>query len=103
MKEKAEKVIFRREYDQYRKAWSYLAVFPEDPANPGNICAVPFHFVKELNDTMTAIFEPFCEVCWDYYYRCTKIIHKTDPVIPDLLSAISRRYNTAFRVCEKIM
>lgn len=103
MKEKAEKVIFRREYDQYRKEWSYLAIFPEDPANPGRYAGIPFHFIKEWNGKLTAIFEASCEVSWDYYYKCTKIIHKNDPVIPDLLSAISRFYNTAFRVCEKIM
>ena len=99
---KTEKVIFRREYDQYRKQETYLAVFPENPANPGRYAAVPFRFVKELCGQLTAIFEPFCEVSHGYYYKGTKIVHKTDPLIPELLSAISRYCNTSFQVCEKI-
>ena len=103
MKEKAEKVIFRREYDQYRKEWSYLAVFPEEIDWRGYITALPFRFVEEWNGTKTAIFEAFCDVSRGFYYQNTKIVHKTDPIVPDLLSAITRYCSAAFRVCEKIM
>lgn len=98
-----EKVIFRREYDRYRKEWTFLAVFPETGANPGCYAAVPFRFLTELNGSRTTIFEAFCEIACDYYYQCTRIIHRTDPIIPELLSAISRYYSAAFQVCEKVM
>lgn len=98
-----EKVIFRREYDRYRKEWTFLAVFPGTGANPGCYAAVPFRFVKELCGKLTAIFEPFCEVSHGYYYKNTRIVHKTDPAVPELLEAISRYFGAAFQVCEKVM
>ena len=68
------KVIFRREYDKYRKAWGYLAAFPEASANPGTILCLPFHFLEDG----TTIFEPHTEVDYGYYYK-TKLVHaKTD-------------------------
>ena len=42
-----EKVIFRSEYDKENKRINYLAVFPDDPANPGMFAYVPFFFGGE--------------------------------------------------------
>ena len=64
------KVIFRREYDKYRKAWGYLAAFPEASANPGTILCLPFYFA----DSGRAIFAPHTEVNLNYYYN-RKLVH----------------------------
>lgn len=94
-----EKVIFRKEYDNYMKIWKYLAVFPEERGLFGRICAVPFYF----DGYWKAWFEPFCEMDCCYYYKSTKIIHKNDAIIPILLSALKERYEEEYRVMEKIM
>lgn len=93
-----EKVIFRREYDPYRKEWTFLAVFPEEEANRGRIAAVPFWF----DGHNIAWFEPFCEVDRMYYLNRTRIIHKKEAIVEKLLSAIENRYDQQFRVVEKI-
>ena len=101
----SEKVIFRREYDPYRKQDSFLAVYPDDPANPGCYAALPFYFCTDWTGNQYTIFEAHCEVSQGYYYNNTKIVHKRDPIIPDLLSAISRyevHPKMDFKVCEKI-
>ena len=92
-----EKVIFRREYNQYLGEMTYLAVFPQCPANCGHYSAVPFYFNGE-----SVCFEPFCEVSWDYYYKDTWIVHKNDSIIEKLLSAIENRYGEEYQVAEKI-
>lgn len=40
----AERVIFRTEKNPYVNGPSFLAVFPDDPANPGRVGCVSFHF-----------------------------------------------------------
>ena len=92
-----EKVIFRREYNPYMKQWQYLACFPEEQANPGRIAAVSFYF----DGHNKAHFEPFCEIDRLYYLK-TRIIHKKDTVISEVLSAIENYYDQKFRVMEKI-
>ena len=98
-----EKVIFRREYNPYRKEWSFLAVFPDETDWRGLISCVPFYFIDEWDGTQTTIFECSCDMDRPYYYNKTRIIHKKDAVVDKLLSAIEKRYNQQFRVVEKIM
>ena len=92
-----ERVIFRREYNPYTKEWGFLAAFPDDECNRGMIAVEPFGFNREGN----AVFEPYTEVSLSYYYG-KKIVRRKDPVIGKLRKAIEGRYNTTFRVCEKI-
>lgn len=93
-----EKVIFRREYNKYTKEWGYLAIFPDDPANPGRYSAVPF---KEDGYGKWS-FEPVCEI--DYNYMLSqKIIHKKDGIIPILVKALENRYGGKYEAYEKIM
>lgn len=87
MAKQTERIIFRREYDPYMKMWKYLAVFPDDPASYGRINATPFY---KNGDNWW--FEPYTEVSVRYYYDSTKIIHRKDPVISDLLKVIENHY-----------
>ena len=98
---KKEKVIFRREYDPYRKEWSFLAIFPETEANPGNVAFLPFWFIEHMNYSET-VYGVFDEMDIWYMYKC-KIVHKNDEIIPRLLSAIESYYDQQFQVVEKIM
>ena len=93
-----EKVIFRQEYDKYTKEWGYLAIFPDDPALPGRVAAVPF---KKISSDYW-VFEGYGEI--DYFYMLNqKIIHKNDEVIPELVEALKSMYGGEYKVCEKIM
>ena len=94
-----EKVIFRREYNRYRKEWQFVAVFPETESNPGRISSVSFWF--DIGGV--AWFEPFCEIDRNYYLNKTRIIHKKDLIVEKLLSAIENYYDQQFKVVEKIM
>lgn len=91
-----ERVIFRREYDPYMKEWGFLAAFPDDDAGRGLIAAVPFK-IREGK----AVFENYGEISLDYYYH-KKLIKRKDPAMGTLRKALEDRYNTKFRVCEKI-
>lgn len=91
-----ERVIFREEYDPYKKQWGYLAIFPDDEANPGRVGCVGF---SQGYDEW--VFEPYGEADIRYVLS-KKIIHKNDPRIPDLLDALESYYDTQFRVVEKM-
>lgn len=93
-----EKVVFRMEHNPYRGGISYLAIFPECSANRGFYAAVPFYFDNEGR----AVFEPFCELAYAYYYGDTRIVHKSDGMIEKLLSAIENQFGESFSVCERI-
>lgn len=98
------KVIIRREYDHYRKAWGYLAAFPEASANPGRILALPFHFLEDRS----IIFEPHDEISLNYWYR-KKLVHAKTDEAEECRAAIFRYYNSfpgeevELKVVEKIM
>lgn len=93
-----ERVIFRTECDEYVSGPKYLACFPDDEANPGQIACVPFFFDGYGN----VRFEPYCEIGLAYYYQQTSIVHKTSQESEKLLSAIERYYDTKFKMVEKI-
>ena len=116
-----ERVIFRVEKNPYvqsicctnRKSgapmeetlcnpeYYFLAVFPDDPANPDRVPTVRFYF----DGHGVAHFEPYEEIALEYYYK-TKILHKKDPRIALLLKAVTDYYSTdchaKFRVVEKL-
>lgn len=102
--EQAERVIFREYKDPYMPGVPhYLAVFPDDKANPGRICCTPFYFGKRYDflEGELAIFEPVCECDYGYYYS-TKIIHRKDPRAEKLLKTVSEYYKAPFRIVEKL-
>ena len=94
----ADKVIFRTQYNPFVSGTCYLAVFPNDEANAGRYGAVSFHFKEDGR----AVFESYDEVSWDYYYNKTVAVHKNNPVIPLLLSAVQKHYDMPFKVAERI-
>ena len=98
-----EKIIFRTEKNRYIDGESYLAVYPGVSANPGCFAARPFHFERNWRGDEKTVFEPFCELSQDYYYGKTRIVHKTDPVIEKLLSAIEQFDDEQYQVCEKMV
>ena len=103
----AERVIFRTEYDPYMKMKKYLAVFPDDPHAPGRIACLPFYFGNLYGSYAhggeEAIFEPYCEISYGYYYKSTRIIHKRDARCEALLKTVSEYYEgTPFDVVEKL-
>ena len=97
-----EKVVFRTEKNRYIDGKSYLAVYPGVSANPGYYAARPFHFETDWRGNEKTVFEPFCELSYGYYYGDTRIVHKTDPVIGKLLSAIEQFDDEQYQICEKI-
>ena len=93
-----ERVIFRREKYPYDKGTPYyLAVFPDDEANPGRVAAVPFFF----DGHGQAVFEPDCEIDIGYYYE-TRLVHRFDAETPKLLDAIQKYYNQQFQIMQKL-
>ena len=91
-----ERVVFRWESNPYREE-SYLAVFPDEPALRGRVCYVAFWFVNDH-----VFFEPFGEMAWGYYYRCTKPIHTKDEIARSCLKAVEDYCDCKFRLCERI-
>ena len=120
--EQAERVIFRKEKNPYAQSikcanrkrlepneetlatpeYIYLAIFPDDPANPGKVAYVPFFF----DGHGTAWFESYGEADWFYVVEKTRIIHKSNPLAEKLLQAVTEYYSTEvpakFRIVEKL-
>ena len=92
-----ETVIFRKEFDEYRKAYNYLAVFPGEQANAGRVCAVPFY-----ENGGNVWFEPFCEISMAYYYAKTRLVHKNTDEARRCAEIIKRRYGGEYRIMEKM-
>lgn len=94
-----ERVIFRKERNGAgTDGVGYLAVFPDDPANAGNIACVPFYFVNDV-----AFFEPYTEVSSLYYYYQTRIVHEDTLLAGKLLQTIKKYYDNAeFEVRERM-
>lgn len=99
----AERVIFRKEKNPYAKDTPYyLAVFPDDEANPGRVCCLPFFF----DGHGKAVFEPYGEIDIGYYYE-TRLVHRFDAETPKLLKALTEYYSgkdgpVQFRVMQKL-
>ena len=100
-----EKVIFRREYDKHSDRVSYLAIFPNDADNRSrysiNIYGFPFHFWQNFAGEEETTFECYTGISPEYYYNCTRIVHKNDSVIPKLVSAIEKYFGISVKVAEK--
>ena len=92
-----ERVVFRKEHWPRWNDTVYLAVFPDDPANPGR-----FGYVSMRFDHDTAVFEPYGEMVFDYYYNHTKPVHVNTEEARRCLAAIEAYYQTCFALREKI-
>ena len=97
-KDNRERVIFRRDYDPYMKIEKYLACFPDDEANIGNIAYVPIYFNGKDE---RPCHDVYAEMPLDYYYK-KKIIYKTDPIVNKLVDALKYFYEGEYKVVEKI-
>lgn len=95
--EKPTRVIFRKEYDPYKKEWGFLACFPDDESRNGYIQALPFYPYQHGG------WERQCysELSLEYYYS-KKIIHKGTEMAQECLN-ILRDFipNEKFKVCER--
>ena len=96
MANKKERVVFRRDYDPYANRETYLACFPDDEANWGNIACVPIFF------NYGAWHEPYTEIPYEYFYS-KPIIRKTDPIVDSLVKALEKFYEGNYKVVERIM
>lgn len=94
-----EKLVLRREFDPYRCAWGFLAVFPDDPANGGRLAATAFYF----DNYGKAMFEPYGEIDREYYYCKTKRVRKNSFEAVKCKTVLEAYYNTEFKLMEKIM
>lgn len=94
-----ERVIFRKEKNPYTKETDYLALFPDDEANPGRVLCLPFSF----DGYGTTWFEACCEVDWRYILDKTRIVHKRDAIAETLLKTVSEYFETQFQMMEKYM
>lgn len=92
-----ERVVFRRDYDPYMEMEKYLAVFPDDPHNVGKLAFVAFYFNGDR-----AVFEPYGEMCFDYYYGKTKRIRGRSDEALRCLHAIEQYFDCKFRMMEKL-
>ena len=93
----AERVIFREEKNPYApNGKSFLAVFPDEEANPGRINCLPFYCENEIT-----YYAPYCECSCEYYYS-TRIVHKGTEEAARCLQAIERYFDGKFTVCEKL-
>lgn len=92
-----ERVVFRRDYDPYMKMEKYLAVFPDDPHDIGYLAFVAFYFNGDR-----AVFEPYGEMCLDYYYGKTKRVRRQSDEALRCLQAIEKYFGYQFKVREKL-
>lgn len=93
-----ERVIFRTERNPYTKEINYIAVFPDAEARPGYLLALPFSVFPDYT-----IFEAHNEIAYGYYLDKTRLVHKTNEIIPDLLNRVERYHRgDRYEVVERI-
>lgn len=94
-----ERVVFRTENTKSAFAADYIAVFPDDEANPGMLAYVAF----KLDRGGRPVFEPYAEMSRGYYYGRTKLVKKNSDDAEICLKAIMEYYPEGnFRVMEKL-
>jgi len=93
-----EKLVLRTEYDPYMAMEKYIAIFPGDSARPGYLAFVSFYFDRENR----AIFEPYGELSFEYYYNSTKQVRKNTEDARRCCAALENYYNTTFKLYEKV-
>lgn len=92
-----ERVVFRREYDPYAKAYRYLAVFPDDATRSGIYMAVSIWKSDGRPWRSKAR-----EIPWSYYYNMTETVHKDDPIVDELVEILKYFYDGEYDVKERI-
>ena len=96
-KVEVERLILRTEYDPYLEMETILACFPDDPANPGRIAAVPMRFMHDM-----VFFDCYTEVNMDYYYESAKPL-KDEMLAEKCKMELEKRYSATFKIVQKIM
>lgn len=97
MKNAKERVIFRKAYDTYMKIWKYRCIFPDDEANIGMVCVV------DIWKNGNRWFHDCYGEMNMFYVMKNKIIHKTNPIVGELLCVLKDFYGNEFEAVEKIM
>lgn len=93
-----ERIIFRTERNPYTKETNYIAVFPDSTSQSGRLLALPFSVRPDYT-----IFESHCEIDYGYYLDKTRIVHKSNKIISDLLNRVQKYHRGAqYEVVEKI-
>lgn len=93
-----ERIIIRREYDPYRKAWGYLVGFPEQKANRGRICVTSCYF----NRFGQIVLESMSEAD-KFYFTKRKLVHKNTTDADAVRESLEKYYGEEFEVVEKIV
>lgn len=70
------RVIIRTEKNYDSDGFHWIAVFPDDKANPGRVSFLPF----DVKNGKVCWIEPFGEMALSYYYDCTKYVK---PIVLD--------------------
>ena len=91
-----ERVIFRETYDPFMKMVKYMCIFPDDEANPGNVC-----YVDIWQNSGKWWHDCYDEVNINFVLK-NKIIHKNDPVVDTLVEVLRDLYGSEFIVAEKM-
>ena len=93
-----EKVIFRKGKNEYIGDY-YMAIFPNDEANYGNVCYVDLW--KNGNEWDNDCYSEISKlILWK---SATRIVHKNDPIVSDLVSVLQDLYGGEYQVVEKIV
>ena len=93
-----ERVLFRYMNDPYLKVVRWVAVFPDDPANPGRLSFISGYY--DGHDK--PIFDPFDEMDLAYYYKHTKPVSRDMHVVPILIADIEAYCNTKVNMMERM-
>ena len=83
------RVVVRTEKNYGYDGFHWVAVFPDDKANPGRVSYVPF----DVKDGTVHQIEPFGEMALSYYYDCTKYVK---PIVLDsygVMEALQKWYD----------
>lgn len=98
MGKEKEKVIFRKCKDRYAGDY-YMAIFPDEEVLPGRVCIVD---MWKNGDGWT--HDSFAEINKSVIWGSeTKIVHKNDPIVAELVNALKQFYGGEYQVCEKIV
>lgn len=92
-----ERVIFRRFKDPYNGYEKYMCIFPDDETNLGRVAYVDIwqdgngHWWHDAYEEMNI-----------FYVTKQKIIHKGEPIVPELVETLKGFYGGDYEVVEKI-
>lgn len=92
----AERVIFKKDYDHYRKEWVVLAFWPDAENLPGRIS---YNEVLNLGTNAASLS---CEGSADYYhysYKCKPV--KDEKTIAEAKALVESVFGIKVKVCRR--